>query len=47
MKQLKHLKLYCHKYKDLSHDLQASLKTMESGFRTSYEDALTLLNSEM
>jgi chromosome segregation ATPase len=47
LKELKQLKLSCQKYKDLSNDLQACLRTMESSFRTSYEDTLSLLKNEI
>lgn len=45
--QIKQVQASCQKYKELSRDLQASLRQLENGFRTSYQDTITLLCNEI
>ena len=47
LRSLRQLLSSCQKYKELSHTLQSSLRHMETGFRTNYEDTLALLKNEI
>lgn len=47
LRNLRQLLSSCQKYKELSHTLQSSLRHMETGFRTHYEDTLALLKNEI
>ena len=44
---LRELIISCQRYKDLSLNLQSSLRHMETGFRNNYEDTLALLKNEL